>query len=154
MKQDINQFKTLYEELLLNIPKKLKNKLCVFFPQVGKNYFDMEDKILFIGKSVNSWVTNELDIEKLFDYKNSERIINRDDEIFWVERNDNPHYNSNTSAFWRLIKKITIKHFKENDWYNKIAWTNLYKVSPWEGGNPDAFLKKLQSNLCIKILNK
>jgi len=156
MRIDVKQFKDLYINLVDNIPKKLKNDLCVFFPQIGKNYHEIKDsqKILFIGKSVNSWITNGLNIEKLFESNNEERIVNRDDEIYWVERNDNPDYNSNNSAFWRLIKSVTKRYFKVDDWYKNIAWTNLYKVSSWKGGNPSAYLRKIQTKMCINILNK
>jgi len=154
MKIDTKQFREHYEELLGLIPKNLSKKLCVFFPQVGKNYYNMEEKILFIGKSVNSWITNKLNMDILFDSKNEERIVNRDDEIYWVERNDNKHYNSNNSAFWRLIRNITKKYILKNDWYNNISWTNLFKISPWAGGNPSGYLQKLQSKICINILNK
>jgi len=110
IKIDSLQFKDLYKELIDCVPEKMKNNLCVFFPQVGKNYLNLDDKILFIGKSVNGW--NKLDdIEILFDEKNINRIVNRDDQIYWVEKNNIKDYNTNNSAFWRLIKNITKKYF-------------------------------------------
>jgi hypothetical protein len=154
MEIDVLKFKVLYKNLLDSIQNKSRKDLCLFFPQVGKNYFDIDDKILFIGKSVNGWITNILDIDILFDDKNDERIINRDDQIIWVKDNKNKDYNSNNSAFWRLIKNISKKYLKKDDWYNNIAWTNLYKISPWKGGNPSTGLKKLQSKICVEILTK
>ena len=152
---DIDQLKDLYKKLVINVPKNLNQRLCVFFPQIGKNYFDLDDKLLFIGKSVNGWVTDDLDVEKLFDCKNPDRIVGRDDEIVWVEKSKNPkYYNSNNSAFWRLVKSIAKKYLEKEDWYNNIVWSNMYKISPWDGGNPNAKLRKMQSKICVDILNK
>lgn len=39
-----------------------------------------------------------------------------------------------------------------NKWYEKIVWSNLYKVAPTMGGNPDEGLKKLQGEACRKLL--
>jgi hypothetical protein len=146
--------KSLYAELLSTIPKDYKEEICTFAAQTGKEYYDAVPKCLFIGKATNSWITNSKDINELFDPKNEDRIINRDNEILWVEANENPNYNTNNSAFWRVIKRCAKKLQGKEDWYNYIAWSNLYKISLWEGGNPDAHLKNIQQDMCVKILNE
>jgi hypothetical protein len=148
------QFKDLYIDLISCVPKELENDLSIFFPQAGKKYFEENERILFIGKSVNGWVNESLDINELFDEENKSRIVNRDDEIYWVEKNDHPTYNSNQSSFWRVIKMISLDFYKKEDWYNYIAWTNLYKLSPAIGGNPSSSLCNLQYTQCVKILDK
>jgi uracil-DNA glycosylase len=37
-------------------------------------------------------------------------------------------------------------------WYHKIAWSNLYKVAPFRGGNPNSSLQRLQRKYCLDIL--
>jgi hypothetical protein len=130
--------------------------ICPFFIQVGKKYHTAPTKILFIGKATNRWVTTDRDIEKLFDQNNPDRIVNRDDQLEWIKNLEGPNdvYNTKKSAFLRIIKSISLEYSGKEDWYNHIAWTDLYKISPWEGGNPNAKLQKLQRETCISILNE
>lgn len=39
-------------------------------------------------------------------------------------------------------------------WYEHIAWTNLYKVAPYAGGNPDDRLKAAQQEACEALLTE
>lgn len=153
MKLDANQFKGLYNNLVDIIPENRRGKVCVFFPRAGSNYFDIKERILFIGKSVNGWITNELNVDLLFDPNNPARIVNIDGKLFWQE-NNKQSYNINRSAFCRFLIKIASRYLKKKDWRDDIAWTNLYKISPWEGGNPSASLRKLQEKICVEILQK
>lgn len=65
-------------------------------------------------------------------------------------------YCTGTSAFWRVIRHV-IRNipFPEplwNEWANQVAWTNLYKVSPSEGGNPTKSLQEVQLPYSQQIL--
>ena len=79
---------------------------------------------------------------------------NRTGQMEWVSNLEGQNgNNTNKSAFWRTIKKISIEYFREKDWYNYIAWSNLYKLSP-EKGNPNANLQNIQRETCLKILDE
>ena len=146
---------------ILPVYEKLLNKntftnICTFAVQWGKN-FPSENKtgLLFIGKAVNGWVTNETNVEKLFDQENSDRIFARKDQMEWVDNlsGNTKGYNTRKSAFWRVIKKVAMSYYPQK-WYSNIAWSNLYKIAPWEGGNPNTKLQKVQQKYCFEILKK
>ena len=62
-------------------------------------------------------------------------------------------YNTRKSAFWRLIKEVAITYYPD-EWYSNIAWTNLYKIAPWNGGNPGSRLQNVQRTYCFELLRK
>ena len=130
--------------------------VCTFCLQWGKNYpFKNNIGFLFVGKAVNGWITNETDVKKIFDSKNPKRIFARTDQMEWINNlsGNTNGYNTRKSAFWRLIKKVTEGYYPEK-WYSHIAWTNLYKIAPWKGGNPNGKLQKAQRKYCFELLKK
>lgn len=134
---------------------QLKN-ICTFCVQWGKNFPQKENTgILFVGKAVNGWITNETSVDKLFSYSNDEKIFNRLDQMTWVENlsGNNKGYNTRKSAFWRVVKKVSI-NFYYQDWHSNIAWSNLYKIAPWSGGNPNKGLRNIQTLYCQDLLKK
>ena len=141
----------LYNSLLeTTISEK---EIYTFCMQWG-NQFPLEEKsgILFVGKATNGWITNSKNIEILFG-ETENRIFARDDQMKWVGKLENSikGYNTRKSAFWRIIKNVSEYKYGKSEWHNKIAWSNLYKLS-FEKGNPDAKLKKSQLENCKKIL--
>lgn len=143
----------IYEDLL---NKENLGDICVFCIQWGNNFPSPENKgILYVGKAVNGWITNEKNAKLLFDLSNKDRIFQRSDQIEWVKnlRGTNDIYNTNKSAFWRVISKISESTYS-NNWYSDVAWSNLYKLAPWEGGNPNASLRRIQEDHCKNILAK
>ncbi len=141
----------LYKDLLLSNNYK---DVCTFAVQWGENFPQQNNTgLLFVGKAVNGWVTKNTDVEFLFDKNNSERIFARSDQMEWIDNlaGNSDSYNSNKSAFLRLLNRVTSVHYS-HQWYSHIAWTNLYKIAPWEGGNPNSLLKKQQFEYCSKIL--
>lgn len=130
--------------------------ICTFSIQWGKNYpFDKDSGLLFVGKAVNGWITNETDVTQLFNTTNPERIFAREDQLEWVNNHSGNMngYNTRKSAFWRLIKGISETYYPEK-WYLNIAWTNLYKIAPWKGGNPNGKLQNTQRKFCFELLKK
>lgn len=151
----INEFKELYFTFYKNISDSYTECIVPFFMQKGKTYHESSPKCLFIGKAVNGWVTKSRNVDELFDMNNKDRIVDRPDEIKWVEdcAGNSEHYNSKRSAFWRVVKSIASDLFSWNDWYNHIAWTNIYKFCPTRG-NPGSRLKNMQIDICNSILDK
>lgn len=131
------QLKPLYAEVLQDVASINYNK-CTFCPQWGE-HFPLEDKcgILVVGRACNGWHSTSQDINVLFG-DSEESIFNREDQMRWVEdcAGNKENYNTNNSAFWRVTKRIA-QCFYQNDWYSHIAWSNVCKVAPWEGGNPN-----------------
>ena len=147
--------KPIYQELLAKI--NTQQSVCTFCAQWGDKFFNEDNiRILFVGKSVNGWVTNSTEIEVLFG-KDDSRIFARHDQMKWVNNLDGKKegYNTRKSAFWRVIKKTAKKILADDDdVISRIAWSNIYKISPSRGGNPSAKLQKIQRDYCKRILRK
>lgn len=139
----------LYHNLLDKVDCKID--IFTFCIQWGEKYFDKENSgILFVGKATNGWVSKSRDINVLF---GENGIFDRKDQMKWIQNleNNTKGYNTKNSAFWRLIKRVTELQNGKNEWYNKIAWSNLYKIS-FEKGNPNEKLKQQQLEICKRIL--
>ena len=80
----IDELKPLYDSLLSRFTNEEWNCYCTFFIQKGKEFDFSKNRILFIGKSVNGWISSSKSVDELFSQSNPDRIVNRDDEIEWV----------------------------------------------------------------------
>lgn len=147
------QIKPIYRRLL---DENQFDNICSFCMQWGANFPREKNKgLLFVGKAVNGWITNDQNVERLFDENNSERIFGRKDQMEWISNlsGNTKGYNTRKSAFWRLIIKVTETYYPEK-WYSHIAWTNLYKIAPWKGGNPNSKLQAQQKEYCFDLLQQ
>lgn len=128
------------------------SNICVFCMQWGDKFPEKEnDGILFVGKAVNGWIHDKTDIDTLFG-EDCHRIFARCDQMKWVHNLENDvKYNTKKSAFWRVVKAISQNFYPKNEWYANVAWSNLYKIAPYKGGNPDKNLRKEQVKLCVEI---
>lgn len=143
----IERIKQYEKEGTLRYPK------AFFCMQWGKLYPEMDNTgILFIGRATNGWVTDKEDIDILFG-NSEERIFNRTDQMQWVEdcEGNKSGYNTQKSAFWRVIKNVSKRYYSEN-WSAYVAWSNICKVAPYEKGNPNNSLYYAQIDLCCSIL--
>lgn len=77
----------------------------------------------------------------------------------WVTehaRAEEGKYNTNRSAFWRVIRRVAerleIGRDQPGSWPSRLVWSNLYKVAPADGGNPSGPLLKLQQPGCMELL--
>lgn len=153
-----------FEEKLKDALKPLYRKMfeentfediCAFCVQWGKEFPMAENTgILFVGKAVNSWKTDETDVDILFG-DSEESIFARKDQMKWVKDSEgSEEYNTKKSAFWRVIKQVSLNYFPE-EWYSKVAWSNLCKLAPfYKGGNPSNGLYYEQLDSCLNILQK
>lgn len=146
---------------ILPIYEKLHNKnhfenVCTFCVQWGENFPKKESTgILFIGKANNGWITQETDTKLLFSETYENGIFARDDQMKWINNQDGSKkgYNTRKSSFYRVMKR-TSEQIYHQDWYSYIAWSNLFKIAPWKGGNPGKGLRDAQQEYCIEILQK
>jgi hypothetical protein len=133
-----------------------------FWPLTGWKY---DGSLMVVGRSVNGW-TEGWPIGKLLDPEVREevvRVMRRDPEredrcpMLWVTDlagKTGHHYNTNRSAFWRVLRAFTLQLTDANpaDWPSNLAWTNLYKISPAAGWNPGADLQRVQRAAAISLL--
>ncbi|TNE69290.1 hypothetical protein EP331_14540 [bacterium] len=169
----IEELTPLYKQLVEVVEKtKHKNNVSGFIPHYGFEYESCEyPKLLFVGKAVNGWGDKpNLDYENWLNIDKTDRY----NQLHWVKKcegqntfkeckdENNNYYNTRKSAFWRVIKRLSMNYFHEDkttidskgSWYEKIAWTNLYKIAPSNEGNPDLSMINAQQELCAKILAK
>lgn len=149
------QLKPLYAELMKSVEEYQEGGLVPFCMQWGE-FFPMEENtgIMFYGRATNGWVTLESDVDKLFDMDFDDRIFCRDDQMQWVDdyAGYTDGYNTNTSAFWRVIRR-TASAFYAEDHLLHVAWSNVCKVAP-DGGNPSDSLFYAQLPSARAIMQK
>lgn len=124
-------------------------------------------ELMVIGRAVNGWTQKW----NAGDPKDADERIRIVDKVFrptgwndgrpmlwvtdhWMARDG---CNTKKSAFWRVIRatvdRLGIADVSARSWPSTLCWTNLYKISPFEGGNPSKRLADAQLDKCIQILN-
>ena len=136
--EKVYQLKPLYAELMKSVEAYQEaDGLVPFCVQWGEHFPVEEDAgIMFYGRATNGWVTFESDVDKLFDMDFTDRIFCRDDQMRWVENlaGNTGGYNTNNSAFWRVIRRTASAFYAENP-LRHVVWSNVCKVAP-DGANP------------------
>jgi hypothetical protein len=161
---NINDIKKEYEILLDPIKERFwhgsANRLTCASIMVGSNYGKIkhEDKalrILYVGRAMNGWEyeweegsAKEL-VEQIFSNEFDMKAISRG---VVKDENDSPIYNYNRSQFWQLCRQLMKLYNVEEEWSDYVAWTNLFKVSPFKGKNPNNKLIRETIESCANIL--
>ncbi len=138
-------------------------KWCAFWPMIGPKYTSAKPKLLVCGRALNGWDETTFsfmgDTEALVD-----RCIGafgsdsgKKNPLGWVEdrwqKGDN--YRTSRSAFWRVVRSIAARlGYKDDGWTEYIAWTNLMRVSPATGGNPEEWSWNAQLPHASRMLLK
>jgi hypothetical protein len=82
------------------------------------------------------------------------------DPMHWV-RHPRQNVTEKKSQYWQCAKEVALGlDLGEETWYRRIAWSNLYKISPNQpkanptspSGNPGAELSRAQLCACVLIL--
>lgn len=146
--------KHLYKELAVACNDYNEQNLMPFCIQWGSKFPAEENiGIIFYGRATNGWITFETDAEKLFDKNSKDCIFALEDQMQWVEDcagGQEEYYNSNKSAFWRVIRK-TAANFFPNEELLHICWSNLCKIAP-DGANPNDGLFYAQLPVARRIM--
>lgn len=136
------------------------------FVSMKGTLFDTSDVRLFvIGRAVNGWSCLQCKTEQEFGDAAKRKFnevgfqwIENTEEGFKALHNkpkegDKPYFLS-SSPFWRVAYKIWcgLTHSDGGEFIKRIAWSNLYKISPKEGGNPTNTTCKRQFEACKEIL--
>ena len=73
----------------------------------------------------------------------------------WVTNQWGPNetYNTRRSAFWRVSRRVCeqLNIGDMNNWSSHLVWSNLYKVAPATGGNPNDRLCNIQYSGCVDL---
>lgn len=127
-------------------------KFCM---QWGKDFPACENEgILFYGRANNGWITSSNDVNELFTEGSENCIFALDNQMSWMEEdfieNDNGGYRPSLSALIRTMRNVASEYYDE--WSSHVAWSNLYKIAPWKGGNPSDSLCYTELDDCVKIM--
>ncbi len=124
--------------------------LSAFWPVVGRRYDHSDHRLLVVGRATNGWGGHGLDT-------NGARSFSQvGDEGPLLD----PSYNVRRSAFWSVAREA-LEHLgvrasggdrDPSGWMQALAWTNLFKVAPASGGNPDAETRDLVREECVRLL--
>ena len=138
-------------------------KLCGFLACKGKLY---DGGLMVVGRAVNGWA-GDISLGEIASAENRQRFAKEvvgssqggNGPMQWVLDGwgSTTGYNTNRSAFWRVIKQVTREvctGANEDDWASHLVWSNLYKVAPSEGGNPTEQQMEAQFEGCKKLLQR
>lgn len=137
--------------------------LVPFWPIRGAQF---DNGLLVIGRSVNGWVESWTPRQLLDpDTRRTAAESTRANaeptagcRMRWVTDlwGAREGYNTNRSAFWRVLRRIVLadqaSSVDADHWSSRLAWTNLYKVSPAACWNPGADLQRAQREDAIQLL--
>ena len=159
---------TGYERMLAQVAlaaTDLDVPLVPFWPIRGAAY---DGGLLVIGRSVNGWIESwtARQLREPSIRRSAVERMRSDAEpvdrcrMAWVTDLAGPNdgYNTNRSAFWRVLRRIVLSGtstgLDDARWSSRLAWTNLYKVSPAAGWNPGADLQRAQRSFAIDLLSR
>jgi hypothetical protein len=160
-------YEMIYERMLAEVAlatTDLDVPLVPFWPIRGAAY---DGELLVIGRSVNGWIedwTARQLREPSIRQTAAERMRSDAEPVDrcrmgWVTElwDAREGYNTHRSAFWRVLRRITANDtapgLDDARWSSRLAWTNLYKVSPAAGWNPGGDLQRAQRRSAIELLN-
>jgi hypothetical protein len=155
-------YKQLVEQIYIDKDLYKEVELTLWPSRLGKAY---NNKVMIVGRASNGG-NIYLDKNNLINKSDAMNELNKDYSkgLQWVydlwgnnEYNSkySTDYNTKKSAFWRLSKMLADKIIEADDFViDKIAYSNLYKVSNYHEGNPSNKLLDVQFEICKKILQK
>ena len=141
----------LFEERILTpigeaAPTLPQRKLSGFLAAKGCKY---NNELMVVGRATNGWegcAHPEEFVDPAFRETFARDItmsVGGDHPMAWVHQHwgAEKDYNTKRSTFWRVIQRVTeelgIAGESNGDWPCHLVWSNLYTVSPADGGNPD-----------------
>ena len=133
--------KPLYETMLKDesISALSKQNYCCMAPYVGSKFpTTANDGIILYGRANNGWNTGvDDDYDTIYD-KGSEGLTD--------------YIDKNRSSFFRVAGKVFSEYYGD-DWFNNVAYSNLYKVAP-SAGNPKDSVCDAQWKYVTEIFKK
>lgn len=156
---DAGEMDTWSETLAAVSRLRDETDLTLFHACEGAEY---DGGLLVVGRSVNGWIP-EFSSRDLVDestrrslVEDEQRRLDQRCPMRWVTDRWGARkgYNTARSAFWRVNRRVALglELGTEKSWASSLAWTNLYKVSPHDHGNPSAALMRAQLDGCRGLL--
>lgn len=161
------EYDRLFRENLLAFSKAVHNQekeYTAFYPMIGKEYTQGKH-LLVVGQAVNEWLPSgftigddehvlDAHIKLAFEESQAE---GEECPLNWVNTNWTKS-GLFRSFFWNVTYKLVKQKYgkTDKDWNEVIAWTNLMKIAPQKGWNPDDEEIKAQeyaAELFIEELN-
>ena len=125
-----------------------QTNLTVFWPVVTPRYGEGRE-LMVVGRAVNRWLKKSLDLAAV-DYESQAKKIYTEarskfrESLEWVTRKRLKNgYCPGRSQFWSVTRRVAGQLLGDT-WYDQIAWSNLYKIAPSNGGNPGSVLRRGQ----------
>ena len=175
-----DELKQQYQQLIkaVNNFNKNKTKRLTICPTMAGSE---NAEIMIVGRAINGWCsikqvckdsTKSIDEQALemvnrcskcnLDWVVGENYYNKcqENNCPYAIKQKNEDKREKKSAFWRFAKLIVKNYFEdinkefiEGEWQKEIIWTNLYKASYEDGGNPKGFYEA-QVSMCDHILKR
>jgi hypothetical protein len=138
-----------------------------FLSMKGDSY---QGELMWVGRAVNGWTKgwNPMELRQPDNVAafvetvcksvsggsgNGQTCPMRWVSAFWGSKDG---YNTNRSAFWRTVRRtvheLKIADVEQDNWPSHMVWSNLYKVAPEAGWNPNGKLAKVQREKCRELL--
>lgn len=173
--------KSFCSNVLTKEPAFAKTKYDVFYPSCGShNKNDIQ--FLFYGQATNGWDQNNLllpsmntfQIQKAIEYSNTLDKEGDLSPLDWVNRKWADYKLANfffpvaytTINTYRFKKaELHLNEFKklyrddsswlnDNSWCKHLVWSNLAKIAPHNGGNPNDTVWEHQSEISKQLFDK
>ncbi len=131
---------------------------------VGERFDNSNLRLMYVGRAINGWerpmyASSSGDMAKSIleqEFSIHTDIVNKEGFDGYRHKNYN---------FWRLLRFVLAEAGDaiggeynwyddaiDSEWNQKFIWSNLFKVAPYSGGNPDIATKKAQVNPCVDII--
>ena len=135
----------------------------LFYPLFGEDFYKERNLIVY-GQATNGSspkfripLNEPIQAERLV----AEAIdYSRDGEkcpLEWINEDwTNNEYGLSSSFFWNVTYKLAKSFYNRTDadWNNIIAWSNIMKIAPSAGGNPDAVVMQAQRKMASRLFLK
>lgn len=163
---------SLYEDLFEGANHEYRYKkstvslqdLAHFVSMRGELYDTSDVRLFVIGRAPNGWWLHlpcgsaqvfAEEANRQFDSIGFQWIANPEESFNSLHNASGTCYLSK-SPFWKVAHGIWCKLYKsdKDDFIKRIAWSNLYKIAPKDGGNPTTGMCKKQFKACYDILKE
>ena len=138
--------------------------LAHFTALAGAEYGGRAVRLLVIGRAANGWT--QLPVGSAREFGEAAEAAFRTSGFSWVGCENGRLYSLHgagrrywlsRSAFWRAARRVLYGldggRLPER-WVERIAWSNLYKLSPLGAGNPSSRLCAAQIEPCRELLRE
>ena len=139
------------------------DKFTLFYPLIGKDFHINSDLVIY-GQATNGWNSkfSPREVRTKLNEIIKHSISESQEEgskcsLEWINEHwTNKEYNLFRSFFWNVTYKLVKSFYNRTDanWNNIIAWSNLMKIAPVNGGNPNQEEINAQIEYASKLFKK